>query len=117
MTANINKNIAMEKLVTLLNQLNLSKLSRESGFVKREPLKAAGDKFLFGFLNAVFSHQNSLMSLAFSIGQFIDDTVSKVAVRKRLNSGFANFLNQILPFSSKNWAKRSICKGKEPLKV
>lgn len=96
MTANMNSNVAMEKLVKILSALDLSKLSRESGFVKRKPLKAEGDKFLLGFLNAVFCHQTSLMCLAFSIGQFINNTLSKVAVRKRLNSGFASFLNLIL---------------------
>ena len=96
MAASVNSDTAMEKLMTTLNRLNLLKLSRESGFVKRNPLKAQGDKFLLGFLNAVFCNQVSLMCLAFSIGQLINDTLSKVAVRKRLNAGFAIFLNRIL---------------------
>jgi hypothetical protein len=96
MAANMSTDTAMEKLMTTLHHLNLVKLSRETGFVKRNPLKAQGDRFLLGFLNAVFSNQVSLMCLAFSIGQFINDTLSKVAVRKRLNAGFAAFLNRIL---------------------
>jgi hypothetical protein len=96
MAANVNSNTAMEKLIAILNRLNLLKVSRETGFVKRNPLKAQGDKFLLGFLNAVFCNQVSLMCLAFSIGQFINDTLSKVAVRKRLNAGLATFLNRIL---------------------
>jgi len=91
MAANMNSDTAMEKLMTILHQLNLIKLSRETGFVKRNPLKAQGDRFLLGFLNAVFSNQVSLMCLAFSIGQFINDTLSKVAVRKRLNAGLLPF--------------------------
>lgn len=96
MTANITGDVAMKKLTTLLEPLDLAKLCRETGFVKRKPLKAEGDEFLLGFLNAVFCNEVSLMSLAFSIGQFIGDTLSKVAVWKRLNAGFAALLNRIL---------------------
>ncbi len=96
MAASINQIKTMEKLQSTLNRIDISKLSRATGFVKRDPLKARCDKFLLGFLNAVFNHESSLMCIAFSIGQLINDTISKVAVRKQLNSGFATFLNRIL---------------------
>lgn len=98
MTATVNRNRAMKKLVSLLNRLDIGKLCRETGFVKRQPRKACGEKFLLGFLDAVFCNQTSLMCLAFCVGQVIGDTLSKVAVHKRLNTGFATLLQRLLGF-------------------
>lgn len=96
MAANLNSNVAMRELTSTLTKLDLSKLSRETGFVKRESRKAGPYEFLVGFFSAIFSHQVSLMNLALCIGCYIGDTLSKVAVKKRLNEGFVKLMNCLL---------------------
>jgi hypothetical protein len=96
MAANLEFGKLMPQLEAKLNGLDLVKLSRESGFVKRIPLKANTFEFLMGFFIAMSANCISYMNIAFSIGQLINDTISKMAIKKRFNEGFVNLLQLIL---------------------
>ncbi len=96
MAANLEFGKWLPKLESKLNSLDLEKLSRETGFVKRIALKANSVEFLMGFFIAMSVNCISYMNIAFCIGQLIDDTISKMAIKKRFTEGFVNLLQLIL---------------------
>ena len=96
MAANLEFGKMLPKLETKLNNLDLERLSRETGFVKRIALKANSFEFLMGFFIALSANCISYMNIAFCIGQLIDDTLTKMAIKKRINEGFVNLLQLIL---------------------
>lgn len=96
MTTNFNRGELMSKLESKLKSLDLDQLSRQCGFVKRKARKVEPYEFLLGFFCTVFTQSVSLLNLAFIIGQFIDTTISKMAVHKRFKPAFTQLVQGIL---------------------
>ena len=84
------------RLKAKLETLDLSTLSRESGFLKRTPRKADAHDFLLGFFMALSNNCISLMNFAFAIGTLIRQPLSKMAVYKRINTGLFQLLKVLL---------------------
>lgn len=96
MTANFDSGALMSKIDAKLKCLDLDTLSRECEFVKRTPRKVKPYEFLLGFFCTVFTQSVSLLNLAFSMGQFINTTISKMGVKKRLTSACTRLVQAVL---------------------
>jgi hypothetical protein len=79
-----------------LRKIPLSKLSRQSGFIKRKPKKIKPKEFILSFIQTVSSSKNTYSKWANQLGILINDTVSKQAISKRIKEPLVILFQLIL---------------------
>jgi hypothetical protein len=91
------KNKEQESIEKKLENLDLEKRAKESGFNRRRPKKIHPKEFLLGFiLMAYKACNNSIENWAKEIGILIGDTVSKQGLWKRMTESQIKFLDGVL---------------------
>jgi hypothetical protein len=84
------------RLEKKLNLLGINELAIQTGFLKRQPKKIDPSSLLVSFFTMLIGKNNSLSSIATTLGLLQKKRISKQAVDKRINSSWVNFLRAFL---------------------
>lgn len=96
MRAQLSSELSGSEILTALEPFALEDYARKTGFVKRQPQKITPKNFLAGFLKAILAEDNSLNDLAFHIGFYAGQTLSKQGIDKRINEACVQYFEQVL---------------------
>jgi hypothetical protein len=101
------------RLEKKLNLLGINELAIQTGFLKRQPKKIAPSSLLVSFLAMLIGKNNSLLSIATTLGLLQNKRISKQAVDKRINTSWVVFLKSFLERSLSHYAqiKRTFSDG------
>jgi hypothetical protein len=84
------------RLEKKLQLLGINELAIRSGFLKRQPKKIDPSGLLVSFLTMIIGKNNSLSSIAVTLGMLRKKRISKQAVDKRINVFWVDFLRAFL---------------------
>jgi hypothetical protein len=102
-------NHKQESIEKKLDKIELERIARESGFIRRKPKKIPAKEFLMGFIMVVFNGCSaSIESWASEIGILIGETISKQGLWKRMVEAQIIFLQKVLEGIVKQSIKRGI---------
>jgi hypothetical protein len=79
-----------------LKSLGINELAIQTGFLKRQPKKIAPSSLLVSFFTMINGKNNSLSSIAITLGLLQKKCISKQAVDKRINVAWVDFLRVFL---------------------
>ena len=79
-----------------LHALGINELAIQTGFLKRQPKKIDPSSLLVSFFTTLICQNNSLSSIAVTIGLLQKKRISKQAVDKRINLFWVDFLRAFL---------------------
>jgi hypothetical protein len=96
-----------------LQSLGINELAIQTGFVKRQPKKIDPSSLLVSFFTTFISTNNSLSSIAVTLGLLQRKRISKQAVDKRINLPWVEFLRAFLERSLSHYIqiKRTFTDG------
>ena len=91
-----------------LHKSDIEKLARNSQALIRTPQKIEPIILVLAIIKSTLHSTNSLSNIAANIAGFINKTVSKQAVHKRINAAFVNFVQALLALAIMQRAKLNI---------
>lgn len=88
-----------------MHLLGINELAIQTGFLKRQPKKIDPSNLLVSFFSMLIGKNNSLVSIAATLGMLQKKRISKQAVDKRINSSWVDFLKSFLEKSLSHYVQ------------